>query len=83
MLVKSFEPTERNLLKQFFADRALVAPVFDRHRAIVDAIRERDAERAVGLMRELLEHGRTTLQRKMEALREAETRAGDSLATGT
>jgi DNA-binding FadR family transcriptional regulator len=74
MLVKSFEPTERNLLKQFFADRALVAPVFDRHRAIVDAIRERDAERAVGLMRELLEHGRTTL---------AETRAGDSLATGT
>lgn len=74
MLVKSFEPAERNLARQFFCNRELVADVFDRHRTIVEAIRARDQRRAVELMTELLDHGSDMLERQLERNREAEAR---------
>jgi GntR family transcriptional repressor for pyruvate dehydrogenase complex len=83
MLVKSFEPAERNLLKQFFVERSLVASVFGRHRAIVEAIAARDADRAVDLMTELLDHGRTMLQRHIDGISDTPAPGHDSSATGT
>jgi GntR family transcriptional repressor for pyruvate dehydrogenase complex len=61
MLVRSFEPAERNLASRFFAEPAVAADVFARHRRIVAAITTRNAPEAVALMEELLDRGRETL----------------------
>jgi len=57
MLVKSFEPADKNLASRFFMDSALVPGVFDRHAEIVTAVADRDAERAVAVMADLLDEG--------------------------
>jgi len=61
MLVRSFEPAERNLASQFFAEPTVAVDVFTRHRRIVTAITARNAPEAVALMEELLDRGRETL----------------------
>lgn len=61
MLIRSFEPAERNLASRFFVEPTVAADVFDRHRQIVAAIAERNAVRAAALMEELLDRGRETL----------------------
>ena len=63
MLIRSFEPAERNLASRFFAEPTVAPDVFDRHRRIVAAIAERNAVRAAALMEELLDRGRETLMR--------------------
>jgi DNA-binding FadR family transcriptional regulator len=63
MLIRSFEPAERNLASRFFAQPKVAADVFDRHRQIVVAIAERNAVRAAALMEDLLDRGRETLTR--------------------
>jgi len=88
MLVKSFEPAERNLSRQFFSQADRVSTVFDRHSAIVEAISVRDAACAIDLMSELLEQGRSTLQGDVELGRDAgegpladDTQGGSSRAS--
>jgi GntR family transcriptional repressor for pyruvate dehydrogenase complex len=66
MLVKSFEPADKNLASRFFADSALVPGVFDRHADITTAVADRDGRRAVALMADLLDEGSDRLS-AMEA----------------
>lgn len=63
LLLNSFKEFYTHISAKFFADSAMVEPVFALHRRLVDAIRQRDREEAAQVMRHLLAHGAANLAR--------------------
>lgn len=61
MLIKSCEPAYKNLTRRFFEMDGMAKMAFDFHEALVLAIRERDGEQAVLVMKRLLMHGASVL----------------------
>lgn len=57
MLINSFKPVYTNLTGVFFTDETIVPLVFKLHRKLTDAISQKDADQAVKVMRNLLDHG--------------------------
>lgn len=62
LLLKSFEPAYTNLSGEFFAQNDVLPVVIGFHAGIVKAIEDKDPENAVGIMRDLLEHGKNILK---------------------
>ncbi len=62
LLINSFKPVYTNLTSQFFQDPSVVPAVFDFHRQLVDAIRERNEQKSVEIMWKLLKHGEERLR---------------------
>jgi len=62
LLLNSFKPVYTNLTSQFFQDHSVVPEVFDFHRQLVDAIRERNEQQSVDIMWKLLKHGEERLR---------------------
>jgi DNA-binding FadR family transcriptional regulator len=62
LLINSFKPVYTNLTGQFFQDASVVPKVFDFHRQLVDAIRERNEQQSVDIMWKLLKHGEERLR---------------------
>ena len=57
LLVNSFKPLYLNGSEVFFSDVQLTPVVFDFHKQLVQAIADRDSQKAMGVMTTLLEHG--------------------------
>lgn len=62
LLLNSFRELTVNLTTLFFSDAAVVPVVFGFHRELVGAIEGGDAERAVVVMKGILEHGEERLK---------------------
>jgi GntR family transcriptional regulator, transcriptional repressor for pyruvate dehydrogenase complex len=62
LLINSFKPVYTNLTTQFFQDKSVVPAVFDFHRQLVEAIKERNEQKAVDIMWKLLKHGEERLK---------------------
>lgn len=62
LLINSFKQVYINLTRQFFSDTSLVSDVFNFHKAMVDAIEERDDTAAVDIMQQMLNHGEERLK---------------------
>jgi DNA-binding FadR family transcriptional regulator len=62
LLLNSFKPVYTNLTSQFFQDASVVPKVFDFHRQMVTAIKDRDEQKSVDIMRKLLKHGEDRLR---------------------
>lgn len=62
LLINSFKQVYINLTRQFFSDTSLVTDVFNFHKAMVDAIEERDDTAAVDIMQQMLNHGEERLK---------------------
>jgi GntR family negative regulator for fad regulon and positive regulator of fabA len=58
LLLNSFKELYLNATLFFFSNEKMVAPVFDFHTDLVDAIVKKDEMAAVDIMQRLLEHGR-------------------------
>ncbi|MDP3179782.1 MAG: FCD domain-containing protein [Spirochaetaceae bacterium] len=63
LLLNSFKRVYRAILAVFYADPAVVAPVFALHRKLGSAIASRDGRGAADAMREILEFGERHLRR--------------------
>lgn len=66
MLINSCEPTYKCLTSLFFTAIEVRAELLQMHERLVDAISDRDAERAGQVMERLLDHGRQVLCRLLE-----------------
>ncbi len=65
-LIRSFKPVYTNLSGRFFQDSSVIPRVFGYHRDIVLAIACKDTPGALGIMEELLEHGRRYLKKAIQ-----------------
>jgi GntR family transcriptional repressor for pyruvate dehydrogenase complex len=63
LLINSFKQVYLNLTRQFFSDTTLVSDVFGFHKALVDAIEDKDDRMAVDVMKQMLEHGEEHLKK--------------------
>ena len=66
-LIRSFKPVYTNLSGKFFTDTTVVPQVFNFHKELVSAFEDKDTPRALGIMEELLEHGRSYLKKIIES----------------
>jgi GntR family negative regulator for fad regulon and positive regulator of fabA len=66
LLLNSFKQFYCNLARQFFTDPPVVGVVFEFHRKMVQAVEQKDAERACGIMTKMLAHGEEHLKRLIE-----------------
>jgi GntR family negative regulator for fad regulon and positive regulator of fabA len=66
LLLNSFKQVYCNLAGQFFSDQLVVRVVFEFHRKMVQAIVQKDADTAAGIMTEMLAHGEEHLMRMIE-----------------
>ncbi len=62
LLMNSFRPVYTNLSGQFFRDREVTAAVHAYHRALAEAVAAGDAEKAVSIMTDILQHGEEHLR---------------------
>jgi len=62
LLLNSFKQVYTSLTSIFFSDSSLVAPTHEYHRHLVQAIEDRDEDKAREIMAELLEHGEKHLR---------------------
>jgi GntR family transcriptional regulator, transcriptional repressor for pyruvate dehydrogenase complex len=62
LLINSFKPVYMNFTAVFFSEPANVMETIRFHRRLVDAITEKNAERAVNIMMETLHHGEKHLR---------------------
>jgi GntR family transcriptional regulator, transcriptional repressor for pyruvate dehydrogenase complex len=62
LLINSFKPVYTNLTGQFFKDISVVPVVFEFHRQLVDAIKDRNEQKATEIMYKLLTHGEERLR---------------------
>ena len=65
LLLNSFRQVYTSFTKRFFEDSGVVSVVFGLHRELVQAIGDKDEERAAEAMRRLLVHGRDGLKAMM------------------
>jgi len=63
LLLNSFRRVYRTILERFYADTAVIAPVFDFHRRLVAAIASQDEVESGSIMRDILEFGERNLRR--------------------
>ncbi len=75
LLLNSFKQFYFNLAGQFFSDPAVVEAVFLFHEKMVGAIRQKDANQAAGIMKDMLVHGEVHLKRMIEQDRTAQRTA--------
>jgi fatty acid metabolism transcriptional regulator FadR len=66
LLLNSFKQFYFNLAGQFFSDPAVVEAVFLFHEKMVGAIRQKDANEAAAIMKDMLVHGEVHLKRMIE-----------------
>ncbi len=64
--MNSFKQFYFNRAGQFFSDTAVVEAVFLFHEKMVGAIRQKDANEAAGIMKDILVHGEVHLKRMIE-----------------
>ena len=62
LLLNSFKHCYANLAGQFFADPTVVPVVFDFHKKMVKAIKDKNEKSAARIMRRMLDHGAENLQ---------------------
>ncbi len=62
LLINSFKPVYMNFTSLFFTDPAVVPVTFASHKKLVSAISDKDQERSVVIMREILDHGENHLR---------------------
>ena len=57
MLLNSFKPVYTSLSGQFFQDTEVIPVVFSFHKKLVDAIEQKDEQKAIDVMHRILVHG--------------------------
>jgi len=62
LLLNSFKHCYLNLAGQFFSDPTVVPVVFDFHKKMVKAIKDKNEKSAAGIMRRMLDHGAENLK---------------------
>lgn len=62
LILQSFEPLQKQFIRQFYSNLQDPQVVIDFHTAIVDAIEQREPSTSITVMDQLLTHGRTILQ---------------------
>ena len=62
LLINSFKPVYMNFTSLFFADPAMVPVTFAFHKKLFAAISDKDQNRSVAIMREILDHGEDHLR---------------------
>jgi GntR family transcriptional repressor for pyruvate dehydrogenase complex len=63
LLLNSFKNCYLNLAGQFFCDAAVVPEVFAFHKAMVNALEDKDSENSAKIMKQMLNHGAEHLQK--------------------
>ncbi len=66
LLLNSFREVYTNLTRQFFEDDSVVDLVFRSHRELYGAIRDRNARKAVAVMKKIIGHGERHLRAMVE-----------------
>ena len=62
LILKSFEPSIEHLIVKFYSEAGVVAFIKEKHSELVDAIYRGDSEAAKKAMKELLQHGRNSIE---------------------
>jgi len=62
LILKSFEPSIKHLIEKFYSGTTVVAFIKEKHAELVDAIEQGDSETAKKAMKELLQHGRNSIE---------------------
>ena len=66
LLLNSFKKFYFNLAGQFFSDPKVIDEVFQFHQTMVHAIKKRDTDQAMAVMRDMLMHGESHLKDMIE-----------------
>jgi len=66
LLLNSFKQFYLNLAGQFFSDASLIPTVFEFHRELVLAIKDKNKDQAANIMEQTLTHGENHLKRLIE-----------------
>jgi len=66
LLLNSFKQFYLNLAGQFFSDASLISTVFEFHRKLVLAIKDKNKDQAANIMEQTLTHGENHLKRLIE-----------------
>lgn len=62
LILKSFEPSIAHLIEKFYSDTTVVAFIKEKHAELVGAIEQGDSEAAKKAMKDLLQHGRNSIE---------------------
>ena len=65
MIINSFSESGYRLIEKFYGDEGVLSFVQEKHAGICAAIEDRNTDKAVSDMRELLEHGEKTINSKI------------------
>lgn len=62
LIIKSFEPTYKNLTSKFYSNSFVIPVVFNYHKELYSAIYEKSSDKSASIMLELLKHGEKYLK---------------------
>lgn len=67
LLINSFKDLYTNLTREFFSDRGVVEFVTDKHRELFEAVKNKDADLSVKIMKAIIDHGEKHLRKNIAA----------------